>query len=1102
MSKYFILKGIDPLISKKRNDHFNDVVISRCFRKSPLNFKGMILIVFFFYLFQFESVYAQNEIKRIVPLSPNAASFTKYGEMPVSYFTGIPNITIPLYTAKSGELELPLSLSYHAGGHKVESIASWVGLGWSLGGIPMITRSVNGLEDEGLGGIFSLYNGLTLRQINDQKENGNAGNYKNLMLLVKENQMDTEPDVFSYSINGQSGRFYYSQDLQKFLTIPRSNIKIEYNGGFLITAEDGTRYFFNDKETTRISSGETGSPITSCWQISKIEDVNQTENILFQYELETISTRTFKGSVKYQFVSGNMCPNMPEGADNQPMITEIQSKVLSRIVFKNGYISFVKDNLEREDLVGGHSLKEVKIYKGSDDLLKTFRFNYHFNSGGGSGPGCVIDDVYKSNKWMLLSSMAEIGAQGDQLPAHQFFYNEAYFPPCRNSFAQDYWGYHNGAYGNVELIPTVTIPGTNIQVPGANREVKPSYAQFGILNQIIYPTGGRTEFEYKNNDTSEENAPRKYTWGSAYVAGEGEENLPPYKEYESFFEINNPPDAFLNNGNSKGGAFINVDVGALGVEPGSRGAWTNLEGISPDNRYLNITFSYGFKNYYIPNGKYRIRAIFNQDPPNYHDFHYIVDWKKIDSTATNSYVGGLRVERISTYEGGNTISGVTTYKYTSAYDSKASSGDIFGKDDYKYSTLIQKQVGEYIGGIPVNCSAEFLRLSSYSNQSQVSQSGSYIGYKKVYVTSERPDQTGVTSYDYTFTRDVDQNGFPYPPRQSMESFRGQLKLKEEFKFVGEDLKLVKKTKFTYLNKVYDDNTVFGFKVSRNTADPAYNVPGPAYFIPYALSYELPPTWSSELSKIETLYNSDNNNAVESITSNEYENTYNLLEISKTTRSDQKETTIKNFYPHNLTQSGQAEIARQWLSSKGSINTLLKQEKYSNSNLVSTKTIDYKNFDGQNLVKPYQITQSDGANSDPRIILFDHYDKYGNVIQQHQSSAPPTSYLWSYNGQYPAVEIKNASYIAIENILGANAISNFQRQNPTYTEIASFIAPLKTQLPEAFVTIYTYKPLVGMTSQTDAKGMTIYYEYDEFQRLKNIKDQEGNIIKNTTYHYKP
>jgi len=55
--------------------------------------------------------------------------------------------------------------------------------------------------------------------------------------------------------------------------------------------------------------------------------------------------------------------------------------------------------------------------------------------------------------------------------------------------------------------------------------------------------------------------------------------------------------------------------------------------------------------------------------------------------------------------------------------------------------------------------------------------------------------------------------------------------------------------------------------------------------------------------------------------------------------------------------------------------------------------------------------------------------------------------------------------------------------------------------DAAMTTYTYKPLVGMTSMTDAKGLTTFYDYDSFGRLKFIRDQEGNIIKQMDYHYK-
>jgi len=51
-----------------------------------------------------------------------------------------------------------------------------------------------------------------------------------------------------------------------------------------------------------------------------------------------------------------------------------------------------------------------------------------------------------------------------------------------------------------------------------------------------------------------------------------------------------------------------------------------------------------------------------------------------------------------------------------------------------------------------------------------------------------------------------------------------------------------------------------------------------------------------------------------------------------------------------------------------------------------------------------------------------------------------------------------------------------------------------------VTLYTYKPLFGMTSQTDVNGVTMYYEYDSFGRLKCAKNDDGDILQRFDYHY--
>lgn len=48
--------------------------------------------------------------------------------------------------------------------------------------------------------------------------------------------------------------------------------------------------------------------------------------------------------------------------------------------------------------------------------------------------------------------------------------------------------------------------------------------------------------------------------------------------------------------------------------------------------------------------------------------------------------------------------------------------------------------------------------------------------------------------------------------------------------------------------------------------------------------------------------------------------------------------------------------------------------------------------------------------------------------------------------------------------------------------------------------YTYKLGVGISSETDANNLTSYYEYDEFGRLKYVKDDNENVLRTYEYRY--
>jgi YD repeat-containing protein len=65
---------------------------------------------------------------------------------------------------------------------------------------------------------------------------------------------------------------------------------------------------------------------------------------------------------------------------------------------------------------------------------------------------------------------------------------------------------------------------------------------------------------------------------------------------------------------------------------------------------------------------------------------------------------------------------------------------------------------------------------------------------------------------------------------------------------------------------------------------------------------------------------------------------------------------------------------------------------------------------------------------------------------------------------------------------------------------SYLDEVRVFPGDAQMTTYTYEPMLGISSQTDENNITTYYYYDEFGRLKDIKDNNGNIIKHYEYNY--
>lgn len=279
--------------------------------------------------------------------SPNAAELGKYGKIPVSYFNGLPNISIPLTELKAKDYTLPVYLTYHAGGNKPEQHPGWVGLGWTLHAGGCINRIINGFKDEMgylefnytfAGGNIS-WNGANTEPGYYYRSNYTQGtNWENESTFVNQFQYsnssipylwgDYAPDEFQVNIDDINASFYFTGDNEvKIVSRGADDFTVEVrintdednygnNGGTLVvyedtdngldlkarlfhfidriilTKSDGTKYFFGgdissiEFNITKLSPSNAGwdaMGIANTWMLTKIVRPNG-EEVTFTYE--------------------------------------------------------------------------------------------------------------------------------------------------------------------------------------------------------------------------------------------------------------------------------------------------------------------------------------------------------------------------------------------------------------------------------------------------------------------------------------------------------------------------------------------------------------------------------------------------------------------------------------------------------------------------------------------------------------------------------------------------------------------------------------------------------------------------------------------------
>src|SRR5690606_15663780 len=174
----------------------------------------------------------------LLPPSPNAASLGRYGGTQIGIASGTVQQRVDLVTLGSSKLNVPVYLTYASNGVKVDEIASRVGMSWNLQAGGVITRTVYGDPDElrsRVGPINYTVHNRAFVNVMESLVHVNGGL----------SAVDGEPDVFTFSFQGYSGRFILDSSLQPVL-LTHNGLDIVRNSAtsFTIRTPDGITYRF------------------------------------------------------------------------------------------------------------------------------------------------------------------------------------------------------------------------------------------------------------------------------------------------------------------------------------------------------------------------------------------------------------------------------------------------------------------------------------------------------------------------------------------------------------------------------------------------------------------------------------------------------------------------------------------------------------------------------------------------------------------------------------------------------------------------------------------------------------------------------------------
>lgn len=1015
-----------------------------------------------------------NLLPNILPASPEAASFAKFGNYAVNLFTGIPDISIPLYDIKVGELSVPISISYHASGIKVNDYGSWVGLGWNLNAGGSVTRKVMGKPDDQSGNYL---NATTVRLTSSISTSSSTDMV--YLRSVNNGTYDCEPDIFSYNFPGKSGKFFFNQaNNYTPETIPYDPVLINRNNNhFYITDERGVAYNFEDAENTTTSTGGTVSLGLSTWVLTKMISSNKQDTVSLSY------TDRF-GQVSQDILDYFVLNDQPTGNQSSDLgasytatsFVSVDERKIQEIDFRNGKILFDASAADRLDaFTGQKSLSDIQIMRldpstGNYTLLKKVIFYQSYFMD-------PADTVW--TKRLRLDSLGITDATGTVVEKYKFVYNiPSISLPRKDSRSRDYWGYFNNKSNNT-LVPQLQVPYTSTGLQQTTitigsgtyngRNPDSNYMSTWSLSQIYYPTGGHTVFTFETNQYLDQQNNPQLAGGlriRSIANYDGRNTNPVIKTYKY-------------GTNESGYGRANFMMGLY--------FWQTTQ----TRRVIHFTLSSGV-NTPILDGTTRFRNFTSNPTIEIEPY----DGSPVAYATVTEYVGD-----------GTSNTGKTIYNFTDVPDALSTAilankpiissyhmnrGQLSARYDYSRLSngtyqLVHSTANQYeafpaqtynnvaivafktivtdAGGAQTD-----LDMGPDQGNGVMNDAQSYL-YQNYSIRSDdnRQIQTVETHYDQLDPTKYTQTWTHY----YYDNFANQQVSRiYTVNSLGDTIKIYKKyphdfssnAPYNTMISLNNINKVVQEQKLKNTTSLTlqtnyYQNMGNGNYLPDSISYQV------AANPVETR-----------AYFNKYDVRGNILEMQKA--GDAKQSIIwdyRNLYPiAQVTNAAQNQIAYTSFEADGSGNWSF----------------------GDPARSPEAITgnQSFVLNAN-------------NSIGFYFADAT-TNYIISYWSKDGAVTLGGVTVLSTNTGLSKSGWTYYEHTVTATTggsviltaSSAKTIDELRLYPVTALMTSFTHAPLVGITSKCSENNTLSYYNYDPFNRLRFIRDANGNITKTIEYNY--